>query len=335
MVWVDVAVGKHHACALNDEEEVYCWGNNTWGELGNSAIPMIHPPVQVQGGVRLVDVAVGESHSCGISGLRQVFCWGRGGWGQLGDGSRVPQPTPVLAAGIPAIRHIALGDTTTFAEAENGTLYCWGVGCFSAGPVDRPVVLAGLPPLAGTSAGPRHACALRGDGAAVCWGRAAYGALGSSPAGYDPDADHVAVPHAYGFRAVAAGTHHGCAIEAPGTRVVAGIMVCWGDNRFGQLGIGQVDPPGSPAGRPPTDVNDAAMAFSAVAAGGLVTCGLTGALDAWCWGHNRFGQLGDGTTATRAVPTRVAGGLKLRALSVGGATESPTGGFHQTVCGIT
>ena len=97
---------------------------------------------------------------------------------------------------------------------------------------------------------------------------------------------------------VAAGNGHTCAVTS------AGAVWCWGANWAGQLGDGtntsRLTPaPVSPR-LPPLDV-------TAVTAGDGHTCALTSAGAVWCWGDNRAGQLGDGTTTTRRVPVAVSG----------------------------
>lgn len=61
----------------------------------------------------------------------------------------------------------------------------------------------------------------------------------------------------------------------------------------------------------------AALAFQHVSAGGLQTCGLTTQNQAYCWGYNVTGALGDGTTTTRLTPVAVVGGLSFRQVDAG------------------
>lgn len=128
------------------------------------------------------------------------------------------------------------------------------------------------------------------------------------------------------FVTVSAGGYHTCALSGSGT------AYCWGLNLWGQLGSGVIDPtadalppfgPGAygEAGQAsvstPTRVATD-LVFSSVSAGDRHACALTREEKAYCWGDNRFGQLGDGTTETRSRPTAVAGELTFSVISAGG-----------------
>jgi alpha-tubulin suppressor-like RCC1 family protein len=86
-----------------------------------------------------------------------------------------------------------------------------------------------------------------------------------------------------------------------------------------------------PAERAPRAVADVritsgtALSFRQISGGDRHTCGVTVDNVAYCWGGNFFGEVGDGTTSERLVPTRVAGGLAFRVVG--------SNGFH--TCGIT
>jgi len=111
------------------------------------------------------------------------------------------------------------------------------------------------------------------------------------------------------FSQLSSGGAQNCALTSTGQ------AYCWGGNLFGQLGIGSTV--NSPLAVP---VHQGGLVFNRLAvqeSGGEHTCALTVANDAYCWGWNGFGQLGDGTTTNRLVPTPVFGGIKFLTLSAG------------------
>jgi alpha-tubulin suppressor-like RCC1 family protein len=97
-------------------------------------------------------------------------------------------------------------------------------------------------------------------------------------------------------------------------------VLCWGDNRFGQLGDGTTDGKTQPV----TVIGLSARATQVVA-GAAHTCVLVSGGAAYCWGQNLQGQLGDGTTTNRSAPVAVSGGHSFRSIYAGGALT----------CGIT
>jgi len=143
------------------------------------------------------------------------------------------------------------------------------------------------------------------------------GVSGSAAITVSPGLPIVAAP-------LTTGADHACALSA------AGAAYCWGRNDIGQLGNGSSSGPDVCAGSP-CSVTPVAVAggliFIAVA-GDMTshTCGLTSAGAAYCWGWNSSGQLGNGSTATSAVPVAVFGSLRFSLVT--------TGTFGHT-CGLT
>jgi alpha-tubulin suppressor-like RCC1 family protein len=139
-----------------------------------------------------------------------------------------------------------------------------------------------------------HACALRADGTVACWGKNNFGQLGNG----DPDLADSSVPVLVrGLNdavEVSAGGGHSCA------RRKSGALVCWGYNRYGQLGDGSNRI--SALATPVSGLTDAVQVTTAYDS----TCALRADATAVCWGENSNGTLGIGTTDNTNLPTSVS-----------------------------
>jgi len=215
------------------------------------------------------------------------------------------------AAG-PSVSAIAVGYLHACALLSGGAVKCWGAngnGQLSDGTTkDRhsAVPVSGLPTGIRTLvAGGAHTCALLGDASVRCWGDDEYGQLGDGAVA--PTQPPKAVSGLAGeVSQVAAGAIHTCAI------VTGGLVECWGDNRYGQLGDGTTT-----SSLHPKPVTALGKEVEEVTAGAFHTCALR-SRSVWCWGYNQFGQLGDGTTGGGLTPVPVAGlGGSVQAIAAG------------------
>ena len=149
------------------------------------------------------------------------------------------------------------------------------------------------------SVGSDHACASRASGRLYCWGGNFYGSLGNGDRGAGADRTlPVAVAGGATDWAVVSAGGHTCA------RKTSGRLFCWGDNFYGQLGIGDHRQP-HPT---PVEVSGGFTDWTDIAAGGTFTCALRSTGRLFCWGLDFNGQLGDGANADQLTPVEVAGG---------------------------
>jgi alpha-tubulin suppressor-like RCC1 family protein len=212
------------------------------------------------------------------------------------------RPAHALATGAPLWNHVAAGAYHTCGIQLGNTLWCWGynyygqLGIGHGGWLNQPGEVAG--PAAGWTsvmAGGFHSCATRKDGSLWCWGRNDSGQLGIGSWADQNRPEKVTSPAPAGWASVTGGAFHTCAIRTDST------LWCWGSSESGQLGLGNT----TDQDLPQQVTTPAPAGWTSVAAGGDHTCALrTHAL--WCWGFNRYGQLGIGSTTNQARPRRVA-----------------------------
>ena len=125
---IGVAAGFFHACAITKTGEVWCWGENTAGELGNGTIAGSPVPVKVSGLEDAVAIVVGGSHTCALTKAGGVKCWGDNSHGQLGDGTIDGKDIPVDVTGLTGgVTALAAGASHTCALLRSGVVECWGL----------------------------------------------------------------------------------------------------------------------------------------------------------------------------------------------------------------
>ncbi|TAK59347.1 MAG: RCC1 repeat-containing protein [Dehalococcoidia bacterium] len=318
-----VAGGLSHSCALRGGA-VYCWGDNTYGQLGDSTNTPSLTAVAVTAsgmGSGVTAIANGLYHSCAIDASGGVWCWGRNNSGQLGDTTTTDSNFPVAVSGLTSgVTSISAGGAHTCA-VQSGAAKCWGSDSLGQlgngdpiGDSSTPVsVTGGLGTLVdAVAAGQNFACALKSGGVS-CWGANANGQLGDGlGAPWFPSTSPITVTGlgaGSGVTAITAGYNHTCAI-------VSGAAQCWGRDLSGQLGDGA-----NTDSSIPLAVSGLASGVTAIAGGGAHTCAIVSG-GAQCWGSDASGQLGNGAPNTDSnVPVSVTG-LSSNVTAIG------SGGFH-------
>ncbi|NTX05516.1 chromosome condensation regulator RCC1 [Myxococcus sp. CA040A] len=184
-----LASGANHTCAATADGEAWCWGDNTYGALGNG----LANPTPEPGAVRVRGLSgpvraltAGLSHTCARVGMGDLECWGFNREGQLGDDTALDSVTPVRPVGLSStMRQVRAGNSFTCALDAEGRVRCWGLnGDGQLGDGTRihraaPVEVTALgDDVVDLSAGATSTCAVMRDGQVRCWGANALGQLG-------------------------------------------------------------------------------------------------------------------------------------------------------------
>lgn len=319
--------GGNHTCAVLQSTNIVCWGRNQQGQIGIGDVgPGLSIPTAVPGLSGVTDIGLGLDHSCALTQSGQVYCWGWNQYGQVGMGTvgeTAYITRPQLVADVANVVAITAGDNHTCVLQRSGDVRCWGdnysgqlgVRTVTGDVATYPsaVLVSGLNNVVAIAAGGAHTCALLQRGDVTCWGWNSVGQIGNGAGGAARDivSPQPVVGH-LGITAVGVGANHICMVDRQGT------VWCWGDNGFGQLGIGSSL--GGNARTLPSEV-DAAANTAAVTTGANHTCALLVTNDLNCWGRNTIGQLGNsfsGDLADSPVPYFVGNFIGVTAFAVGG-----------------
>lgn len=184
-----VTLGHRHGCALVDGGDVYCWGENHRGQLGDGTTRDHEAPAKVQHlGVSRA-IAAGGAHVCAVSDHDELRCWGYNDNAQIGDGALGDRLSPSRILGD--VQQVALSSSHTCALSKTGHVMCWGANSDAqlgrgtrSGSEPRPGAVKGLPKAVSIAAGDGHTCARLADGHVRCWGTDYLGQLGRGQAGY-------------------------------------------------------------------------------------------------------------------------------------------------------
>jgi len=197
-----VGTGETHSCALLTSGQVRCWGDNSFGQVGDRTTTNRPGPVVVKRSdgpgalTGVTQLTTGENHTCARLGSGQARCWGQNAQGELGDGttSVTLAPAPVANGGgdgnLAGVSQLEGGAGTTCARLTTGQVRCWGDndnGQIGDGTIvsrrlpvttRNPGDTGPLTSIAAVASGDAHTCALTSNGQVRCWGDNDNGQLG-------------------------------------------------------------------------------------------------------------------------------------------------------------
>jgi regulator of chromosome condensation (RCC1) repeat-containing protein/Big-like domain-containing protein/Regulator of Chromosome Condensation (RCC1) repeat protein len=245
LAFTTVVAGDTFACGLATTGVVYCWGDNTLGQLADGSTAGRGVPAPVSTAEHFTTIAAGNQHVCAIATTGTTYCWGANDGGQLGGESTntcvVPGydyysyygPTtidvscaraPIVVKDAPGNFRAITASNGTCGLLDSGQAYCWGYGKIGAIPNSGQFT--------SLAAGNAGVCGITTTQLISCWTYA-------DP--LVPPSILTSVPGVAAPRSIVAGHQHWCAIDG------AGIAFCWGDNSQGQLGNGTRAAPAIPS----------------------------------------------------------------------------------------
>lgn len=282
---MSISLGYNHSAAVTTDGSLYTWGWNRCGQLGDGTTTDKHAPMKVLD--QVVDVSLGYQHSAAITAGGSLYIWGLNRNGQLGDGTKENKYTPVKI--LEHVVSISLGKEHSAAITEDGSLYMWGYnghGQLGDGTKeDKYTPVKVLDQVAYVSLGEYSSAVITMDGCLYAWGEDCDGQLGDGDNTREDKCSPVkildqVVDVSLGYLRTAA-------------IVLGGDLYVWGrkdgetqeDRFFPEKIFDQV----------------ASISLGSGHCGVITTDG-----NLYTWGLNSHGQLGDGTTENKSVPTRIS-----------------------------
>ena len=337
---VQISVGSFHACAVLNDATIKCWGRGSEYQLGlgnttnigdsSNELGNLMPSVNLGGNA--VKVTAGNMHTCALLDNGDVKCWGKGDEGIQGDGSTSTNSVPVKAQlGDYKAVDIEAGSHHTCAILENGAAKCWGQNSqyqlglenttdmgSSTNTIGNKMSFLALPD--GTtpvsiSAGEAYSCLVQNEGYISCWGyggqgRLGYGSTGSRTSPWDI-VDIGTDRKALDVQTSIEGATGWNFVNTIGSREFTcsigddELLRCWGDNYYGQLGIGNTYTIGDSSNEMGDNlaITDVGDHVESVALGKYSACAIREDGQVRCWGYNGLGNLGHEDTIQRGDQT--------------------------------
>lgn len=342
-----VSISTHgtSVCAVLDNGELKCWGNNSTGQLGTGIKNNLGDDLGEMGdllraipldGAKALAVSAGDSHTCALLTGGKVKCWGYGNWGQLGLDDRIdvltPQGAPAIQLARPAVAVsaspvIGIGKSlysgSSCALLDNGTAQCWGflvprtsasdldssygVGDYAGEMAAAPSLKFGAADSIKSIIAGSASGAVLDDGSVRLWGSGPQ--LGQPELGESNLGSSPAELESLAAVPIFPGKKvRSLAVSRTFACATStdGLLKCWGDGASGQLGLGSTL---STEDQVPSQVPvvNLGTAVSKMDVGDDHACAILVNGKLKCWGNNRYGQLGLGDLRNRGDVEPVLG----------------------------
>ncbi len=281
-----------HSMALKSNGNVYAWGSNLYGGLGNGTTTSSMVPVQVLNMSNAIAIDAGGWHSVALKNDNTVWTWGWNTDGQLGDGTTTDKTIPMQVAGLSDVKAISAGTYHVLALKNDGTVWAWGdnisgqIGDGSTTDRTTPVQVTGLTNVSAIATGRFFSLAVKNDGTVWTWGENLYGQLGNNTT--VNSSVPVQVTGITGVTSIVTCGAFECHVVKNDNTVWA-----WGRNTYGNLGDGTTTHRSVPVQT--LGISDVIE----LAAGTNFSLFVKNDGTFWGCGRNASGQLGDSTFLQR------------------------------------
>lgn len=192
--WTELSCGDAHCLALNSAGDMYAWGYNLLGTVGNgnSGVGSNATLQHIATEHTWLSVAAGDSHSLAVRSDNTLWSWGASAYGELGNGMLNSQNSLPAQVGTQSDwAKVFSGEYCSFGIKTDGTLWAWGQNAYGELGIGNnenqlsPVQVGTENNWASVQSGRNHTIGLKNDNTAMTWGRNTYGTLGNGTYGGD------------------------------------------------------------------------------------------------------------------------------------------------------
>lgn len=298
--WKTVSPGYGFTTAIRSDGTLWAWGYNELGNLGNGTTVDSNIPIQIGTDSDWESIASGGGYSCGIKSNGTLWAWGRPILGLATyTGSIGPIRQPFQVGTANNWKFISAGDASGLGIKDDGTLWVWGTSNGFINEIDgqtQPTRLGTDTNWKSASIDTDHIVGIKTNSTLWSWGYNYYGAVGNNVFG-----DGSATIVSYKAQEYTQATNWTKAFAGKHTVSLKndGTLWAWGNNAFGELGIGNLTDKNIPT-QVGTESN-----WKTFYASYILTLAIKNDGTLWGWGENAIGQIGDGTNTNKSSPVKI------------------------------
>ena len=296
-LYKSVSARSNFTLAIDKNNSLWAWGDNTYGQLGDGTKVIKTVPVKVMDGV--LAISAGKNHSLALKIDNTLWAWGDNTYGQIGDITNNSRTLPVQV--LTGVKTIAAGDNHSIAVKTDGSVWTWGfnenlqLGNNTRDDSNIPTKLASFDivgaNIVAVAAGSTHSLALDSTGRLLGWGENTLRQYVDEE-GYSWDNQVPLTIYSSGIKSISAGSNHSLILKTNGD-----LLAC-GENTFFQTGA---------ASTPLYSMLNTLMTgVSSIVAGANTSFAFKNDGSVWAWGNNYCGQLKPILTENCPAPFKFA-----------------------------